>query len=148
VEAPKDLVIRIQTILDRSARSASPEVGRVFARDDWRLSAEDFLAMWGGQRWCTVSSVGSNGQPHIAVIHADFQDDGRLTMRMFTGSVRAQDLRTNNRVALSKNSDGAVAMVYGRAKVVPGTESTRGSAETVEVEIDVRRIYAMKPKRD
>lgn len=148
MEAPNDLVTRIQAILDRSAQSASPEVGRVFARDDWRLSAEDFLAMWREQRWCTVSSVGPKGQPHIAVIHADFQDDGRLTMRMFTGSVRAQDIVTNNRVALSKNSDGAVAMVYGRAKPVPGTESVRGSAETVEVEIDVRRIYAMRPRRD
>ena len=148
MDSSNELVSRIQAILDRSAQSASPEVGRVFAREDWRLSASDFLAMWREQRWCTVSSVGPKGQPHIAVIHSDFQEDGRLTMRMFTGSVRAQDFLTNNRVALSKNADGAVAMVYGRARVVPGTESVRGAAETVEVEIDVRRIYAMKPRRD
>ncbi len=141
-----ELVLRVQAILDRSARTASPEVGRVFGRDDWRLTAEEFLEMWRGQRWCTISTVGPKGQPHIAVIHSDFQDDGRLTMRMFTGSVRAQDLKTNDRVALSKNADGAVAMIYGRARVVPGTESVRRDAETVEVEIAVRRIYAMRPR--
>lgn len=141
-----ELVQRVQAILDRSARTASPEVGRVFSREDWRLTAEEFLEMWRGQRWCTISSVGPKGQPHIAVIHSDFQDDGRLTMRMFTGSVRAQDLKTNDRVALSKNADGAVAMIYGRARVVPGTESVRRDAETVEVEIAVRRIYAMRPR--
>lgn len=141
-----ELVQRVQAILDRSARTASPEVGRVFSREDWRLTAEEFLEMWRGQRWCTISTVGPKGQPHIAVIHSDFQDDGRLTMRMFTGSVRAQDLKTNDRVALSKNADGAVAMIYGRAKVVPGTESVRRDAETVEVEIAVRRIYAMRPR--
>jgi hypothetical protein len=104
--------------------------------------------MWKEQRWCTVASVGPNGAPHIAVIHADFHADGRLTMRMFTGSVRAKDIVTNNRIALSKNLDGAVAMVYGRARPVPGTEAVRQSAETVEVEIDITRIYSMKPKME
>ncbi len=143
---PAELVTRIQAVLDRSAATAGPEVARVFARPDWRLSAEQFLEMWRAQRWCTIASVGPNGQPHIAVIHADFQPDGRLTMRMFTGSVRARDIAANPRVALSKNLDGAVAMVYGTARPVPGTEAVRHESETVEVEIDIRRIYAMKPQ--
>lgn len=138
---------RIQGILDRSAATATPEVGRVFARDDWRLDAASFLAMWADQRWCTIASVGPQGQPHIAVIHSDFQPDGRLTMRMFTGSVRATDVTTNSRVALSKNLDGAVATVYGRARPVEGTESARQGAETIEVEVEVSRIYAMRPQR-
>jgi len=141
-----DVLARVQDLLDRSAATATPEVGRVFARDDWRFDAAGFLAMWAAQRWCTVASVGAKGQPHIAVVHADFQPDGRLTMRMFTGAVRARDIVANPRVALSKNLDGAVAMVYGRARVVPGTEAVRREAETVEVEIDVTRIYAMKPR--
>jgi hypothetical protein len=145
---PAESIGRIQDILDRSAATASPEVGRVFARPEWRLDAAAFLEMWGAQRWCTIASVGAAGQPHIAVIHADFQPDGRLTMRMFTGAVRAQDIAANPRVALSKNLDGAVAMVYGRASVVPGTAAVRRGAETVEVEIEVTRIYAMRPKRD
>jgi hypothetical protein len=143
---PAPLVDRIQELLDRSASSATPEVGRVFARDEWRLSAGGFLDFWAAQRICTVASVGSEGQPHIAVVHAGFQDDGRLTMRMFTGSVRAKDIGANSRIALSKNLDGAVAMVYGRARIVEGTEAVRQGAETVEVEIAVTRIYAMKPK--
>ena len=144
--ADAQLEARIQDLLDRSAETATPEVGRVFARSDWRLSAADFLAFWRAQRWCTVASVGPKGQPHIAVIHADFQADGRLTMRMFTGAVRAKDIALNARIALSKNLDGAVAMVYGRAKPVPGTEAVRQGAETIEVEIEISRMYAMKPK--
>jgi hypothetical protein len=147
-EWPAPVVARIQEILDRSAATATPEVARVFARDDWRLSAREFLEMWSAQRWCTIASVGPKGQPHIAVIHADFQPDGRLTMRMFTGSVRARDIAGNDRVALSKNLDGAVAMVYGRARPVLGTEAVRQGAETIEVEIAVSRIYAMKPRMD
>ena len=143
---PGSLIDHVQGVLDRSAGSATPEVGRVFARDDWRLSARDFLDFWAAQRICTVASVGSEGQPHIAVVHAGFQNDGRLTMRMFTGSVRAKDFVTNSRVALSKNLDGAVGMVYGRAHAIPGTEAVRQAAETVEVEIAITRIYAMKPK--
>lgn len=143
---PPEVTARIQAILDRSAATAGPEVARVFARPDWRLSAAQFLDMWRAQRWCTIASVGPNGQPHIAVIHADFQPDGRLTMRMFTGSVRARDIAANPRVALSKHLDGAVAMVYGTARPVPGTEAVRHESETVEVEVDVRRIYAMKPQ--
>lgn len=145
-EWPAEVLSRVQGLLDRSAATATPEVGRVFARDDWRFDAPGFLAMWAAQRWCTVASVGAKGQPHIAVVHADFQPDGRLTMRMFTGAVRARDIAANPRVALSKNLDGAVAMVYGRARAVPGTEAVRHEAETVEVEIDVTRIYAMKPR--
>jgi hypothetical protein len=146
-EWPGSVVARVQEVLDRSAATASPEVGRVFARPDWRMDARSFLEMWNGQRWCTIASVGPQGQPHIAVIHAEFQPDGRLTMRMFTGAVRASDIAANSRVALSKNLDGAVAMVYGRARVVPGSADVRRDAETVEVEIDVRRIYAMRPVR-
>ena len=147
VSWPSALLEQVQTLLDRSAASATPEVGRVFARDAWRLSADAFLAMWRTQRICTVSSVGPSGQPHIAVVHAAFGDDGRLTMRMFTGSVRAQDIRTNNRVALSKHLDGAVAMLYGRAHPVPGTEAVRQAAETIEVDVHLTRIYAMRPAR-
>lgn len=137
----------VQAILDRSAETATPVVGRVFARPDWRLTAEDFLEMWSAQRWCTVATVGAKAQPHLALVHADFQPDGRLTMRMFTGSVRQRDLEGNPRIALAKNLDGAAATIYGRASVVPGTAATRHDAETVEVEVDVTRIYAMRPVR-
>jgi len=145
-EYAPEVLGRIQAVLDRSAATATPEVGRVFAREDWRCDAAAFLAIWQAQRWCTVSSVGPKGQPHIAVVHAGFGPDGRLTMRMFTGSVRAKDIAANPRIALSKNLDGAVAMVYGRARAVAGTEAVRQGAETVEVEVDVTRIYAMKPR--
>ena len=145
---PRTLLEHVQTLLDRSAATATAEVGRVFARNDWRLDARAFLDMWRTQRICTVSTVGPNSQPHIAVVHAGFGQDGRLTMRMFTGAVRAQDIRTNNRIALSKHLEGAVAMLYGRAFPVAGTEAVRQAAETIEVEVRLSRIYAMRPQRD
>ncbi|MFN8533982.1 MAG: pyridoxamine 5'-phosphate oxidase family protein [Dehalococcoidia bacterium] len=139
---------KIQAILDKSAARAGAEVARVFARDDWRLDAEQFLEFWQNVHWCTVASSGPQGQPHLAVIHSYFQPDGRLTMRMFTSSLRAKDVQTNNRIALNKNQDGGVATVYGRAVVVPGSAAERQGGETVEVEIAISSIYAMKPKRD
>ena len=33
------VLARVQDLLDRSAATATPEVGRVFARDDWRFDA-------------------------------------------------------------------------------------------------------------
>ena len=37
---------------------------------------------------------------------------------------------------------------YLPSRTVPGTERALHDAETVEVEVEVRRIYAMKPVRD
>ena len=46
-----EAIRRVQEILDRSADSATPVIGRVFARADWRLDAKAFLSMWRAQRW-------------------------------------------------------------------------------------------------
>lgn len=145
-----ELVERIQGILDRSANTATPVVGTTFARPDRRHSAETFLETWNRVRMCTVASAGRNGAPHIAVVHAAFGEDGRLTMRMFENSVRQKDFRVNPRVALSKyDDDGSVMMVYGTPREVPDTQRPSRNAEgtgTIEVEIDITRIYAMSPR--
>ena len=147
---PPETVERIQPILDQSAATATPIVGKTFAREDRRDSAETFLKTWNGVRMCTVASAGPNGTPHIAVVHASFGEDGRLTMRMFENSVRQKDFRVNPRVALSKyDEEGSVMMVYGTPREVPNTQRPSRNADgtsTVEVEIDITRIYALSPR--
>lgn len=143
-------VDRIQQVLDKSVQTATPVVGNTFGRDDWRFDAKTFLDAWNNVRMCTVGSASAKGNPHLAAIHANFQPDGRLTMRMFTKSVREKDFGENPRVALQKFTEqGGVMTVYGKPKVVPGTEMAGRSPEqppTVEVEIDITRIYAMQPQ--
>ena len=141
---------RIQEILDRSAATATPVVGRVFARDDWRLSAEQFLDAWKEHHMCAVATTGPKGQPHLAIIEtANFDDDGKLTMRMYEGSVRQKDLAANPRIALTKSvSRGPVLTVYGRATETPDSGVDGYGGTTVESVIEITRIYAMVPKRE
>ena len=141
----------IQDILDRSASTATPEVGAVFARDDWRLPAAEFLDLWKENRWVVVSSVGAKGQPHSAVVHAGFEGT-ELTMWVFEASVRAKDLESNPRVSLVKYSpEGAVMTVYGKASRIEGASralnNAGGGGRTInQYRIDVSRIYAMRPR--
>jgi predicted pyridoxine 5'-phosphate oxidase superfamily flavin-nucleotide-binding protein len=142
-------VARIQGVLDTSAAKATPVLANTFSRDDWRLNAESFLDSWNDVRMCIVGSASKDGKPHLAAIHANFTDDGRLTMRMFEESVRQKDFAENPRVALSKvTPTGGVMTVYGKPREVEGTLMPSRSGVgpgTVEVEIDINRIYAMQP---
>jgi hypothetical protein len=142
----------LQAILDRSAQSATPVVGRVFAREDWRLDAAGLLERWNGPGTVSVASVSASGQPHLAAVGARFQPDGRLTMRMYEGSIRQKDVAANPRIALQKAlPDGTVMTVYGTANVVADSyqpnQTTPGTAGSHEVEIGITRIYAMQPRR-
>lgn len=153
-DTPRDpaALAAIQAILDRSAATATPEVGAVFARDDWRLPAAEFLDLWKENRWVVVSSVGSKGQPHSAVVHAEF-DGADLKMWVFDQSIRARDLQSNPRVSLVKYSpEGVVMTVYGRASRIEGASralnTAGGGGRTInQYLIDVTRIYAMRPGR-
>jgi hypothetical protein len=144
---------KYQAILDKSKATATPVVGGTFGRDDWRFDAETFLNTWNDTRMCTVASASAEGHPHMAVIHANFDDQGVLSMRMLDGAVREKDFAANPRVALGKHTqDGAVMTVYGKPRVIPdsfkGPMGGDGSGPgSNRVEIDVTRIYAMKPRR-
>jgi pyridoxine/pyridoxamine 5'-phosphate oxidase len=146
------IVSKVKQLMDHSAANAKPDTAAIFAREGWKLGAEDFLKKWSEVRMVVVSSVGANGAPHSAVVHADFHDDGDMKMMVFTGSVRAQDLTTNPRVALCKYAeDGTVMTVYGKATPIAGTErpldSAGGGGRAVQqYKVDVQRIYAMKPQ--
>lgn len=147
-----EALARIQELLDRSAATATPVVGRVFARDEWRLDARTFLDTWNGVFTASCASATADGRPHLAALGAQFDAAGRLTMRMYEGSVRQKDFAGNPRVVLQKlGPEGTVMTVYGTPRVVPDSympnQTTPGTPGSHEVEVAITRVYAMRPRR-
>ena len=99
-----------------------------------------------------MATVGSQAVPHIAPVHAEFAA-GRLRTTIYENAVRRRDLKRNPKVALTTwGPNGAVAIVYGTAREVPDSlRETRPGAtgrprRTVALDIEVTRIYAMRPR--
>jgi hypothetical protein len=73
-----------------------------------------------------------------------------LTVAVYENAVRRTDLARNPRVAFTTWADGAVAMLYGRAREVPGSlrEARPGrsgeSRRIVTFEVRLTRVYAMR----
>jgi len=147
---PADLLQPIQSVLDRSRGSAGHAVRDTFERPERRMTALEFVTFWNGSRLKAMATVGKDGAPHIAPVHAEFVN-GRLRSTIYENAVRRRDLRDNARVALTTwGPHGAAAIVYGRAREVPNSlRETRPGAtgarrRTVALDIEITRIYAMK----
>ena len=87
-----------------------------------------------------------------AVADAEFVG-GRLRSTIYEHAVRRRDLRHNPRVCFTTwGPHGAAAIVHGIAREIPDSlRDTRPGASgrprrTVALEIEVTRIYAMKPR--
>ena len=148
---PPEALPAIQRVLDDSRRSAGAAVQDTFDHEGRRLDAAELVAFWNGSRLKAMATAGRKG-PHIAPVHAEFVG-GKLRSTIFENAVRRSDLRRNPEVALTTwGPNGAAAIVYGRAREVPGTSrETRTGAtgrmrRTVTLEIEVTRIYAMGPR--
>ena len=118
------------------------------------MTAAEFIGFWNATRMKAMATTGNNGMPHIAPVHAEFIN-GRLRSTIFEKAVRRRDLRDNPEVAFTTwGSNGAAAIVYGRAREVPDslretrTGATGGPRRTVTLDIEVTRIYAMKPREE
>jgi hypothetical protein len=140
----------LQRILDRSRTRAGRAVRDSFERPERRMNALEFVTFWNGSRLKAMATVGKNGAPHIAPVHAEFVN-GRLRSTIYENALRRRDLRDNWRVALTTwGPHGAVAIVYGRARETPNSlRETRPGAtgtprRTVALDIEITRIYAMK----
>jgi len=147
---PPAALAAIQRVLDRSLGSAGRAVRDTFARPERAMTAAEFVALWNGTRMKAMATVGADGVPHIAPVHAEFVN-GRLRSTIFDTAVRRRDLQTNPAVAFTMwGANGAAAIVYGRAAEVPNslretrTGATGGPRRTVTLDIEVTRIYAMK----
>src|SRR5262245_29242691 len=150
---PAPTLAVLQAVLDRSRASAGPAVLDTFDRGERRLTAAQFVAFWNATRMKAMATVGADGVPHVAPVHAEFVA-GRLRTTIYENAVRRRDLRRNSRVAFTTwGEHGATAIVYGVAREVPdsGQETRPGASgrprRTVALDIEVTRIYAMGPRQ-
>jgi hypothetical protein len=147
---PADVLQRLQRILDRSRTRAGQAVRDTFAHPERQMTVLEFATFWNASRMKAMATVGKNGAPHIAPVHAELVN-GRLRSTIYENAVRRRDLRDNPRVALTTwGPHGATAIVYGRAREIPDSlRETRAGAtgtprRTVALDIQITRIYAMK----
>ncbi len=119
------------------------------------MSAAEFVEFWRSVRLVAMATVGPVGQPHIAPVHAELAGT-MLRLRIYEDTVRRQDLATNPRVAFTTwRADGAVAILYGRAREVPSSLRPARPGQSgrprrvLTIEVQLTRIYAMRaPERE
>ncbi len=141
----------LSRLLERSAVSATPAVDDSVGYPPRQMTAEEFVEFWRSVRLVAMATVGAHGQPHLAPVHATLQG-ATLRMVIYDNAVRRADLARNPRVAFTTwRADGAVAIVYGRARELP--DSLRPARpgrsgkprQVVEIEVKLTRVYAMRP---
>ena len=137
----------LQALLDRSARTATPTIADSVAYPARQMSAAEFVEFWRSVR---LVAMGPAGQPHIAPVHAELAGT-TLRLVVYEKAVRRQGLAANPRVAFTTwRTDGSVAILYGRAREVPGSlrKARPGQSgrprRVVTVEVPLTRIYAMR----
>lgn len=160
---------KLQALIDRSTQTATPAVADSVAYIERQMTAQEFVEFWRSVRIVAMTTVGRDGQPHIAPVHAQLggtsfhlgpartvgDDKSNLTtlrVVIYENAVRRADLANNPRVAFSTwREDGAAAILYGRASEVPGTlrEARAGRSgnprKLAEYAVRLTRIYAMRP---
>lgn len=165
---------RLQELIDRSTRTAGASVADSVAFSDRQMSAAEFIEFWRGARLVAMATVGANGQPHIAPVHAQLGGAGfrfaaatldmvgieasdltTLRMGVYDNAVRRADLARNSNIAFTTwREDGAAVILYGCAREIAGSlrPARPGRSgkprQVVEVEVKLTRIYAMRaPER-
>ncbi len=139
----------LQALLDRSTGSASPAVADSVAYPDRQMTAAELLEFWKSARIMAMTTVGPAGQPHTAPVHSTLEGT-TLSLVIYDNTVRREDLQTNPRVSFTTWKDGAVAILYGKAREVPGslreTRPGRSGAvrNVVTIEVALTRAYAMR----
>jgi hypothetical protein len=147
----KDELLALQALIDRSVRTATPSVRDSVAYPDRQMSAAEFVEFWQSVGLVAMATVGDGGRPHIAPVHATL-NDCTLRLVIYDNTIRRVDLARNPRVAFSTwRTDGAAAIVYGRAREVEGSlrPARPGRSgkprQVVEIEVKLTRVYAMGP---
>jgi len=144
----------LQALLDRSTRTATPSVAESVAFPARQMTAAELVEFWRRTRLVAMATVGANGQPHLAPVHAELHGT-TLTLVVYDDTVRRADLARNPRVGFTTwDGSGAVAIVYGRARELPDSrrESRPGRSgrprHVVTIEVALTRVYAMRaPER-
>ncbi len=150
-DTPKNRA-ELETLLAASSASASPAVADSVAWPPRRMTAAELFDFWQRIRLVAMATVGPQGQPHLAPVHAVLEGS-TLTVLVYEDAVRRRDLVTNARVAFTAwDHDGAVVVLYGRGEEVAGSlRSARSGASgrerhVVEVRVSLTRVYGMTAK--
>jgi len=153
IERHADAQSALDELLERSATVAGPALADSVGWAPRRMDAAALFDFWEGIRLVAMATVGEQGQPHLAPVHAELRGD-RLHVLVYADARRRLDLAANPRVAFTAwNADGAVAILYGRAREVEGSlREARPSQsgrrrEVVEFEVCLTRVHAMRAKR-
>ena len=143
----------LQKLMDRSVASAGPAATDSLAYPARQMSAAEFAEFWQSVRLVAMATVGDNGSPHVAPVHARL-DGTRLRLVIYDNTLRRRDIAANPRVAFTTwRLDGAAAILYGTAREVadtvrPARPGRSGRPrQVVEIEVKLTRIYAMRPPR-
>jgi len=149
----EEAVIALDALIDASGRRAGVALADSVAWKPRRMNASELFEFWRSIRLVAMATVGPQGQPHMAPVHAELRG-AALHVLVYDDAVRRRDLASNPRVAFTAwNQDGAVAMLYGRARELDGSlRSARPSQSgrerrVVEFEVTLTRVHAMNPKK-
>jgi len=153
-EPTAEELARLQRLIEHSTRTATPSVGDSVAYPERQMTATEFVTFCRSVRLVAMATVGAAGQPHIAPVHVEL-DGTNLRLVIYDNTVRRSDIARNPRVSFTTWApDGAAAILYGRAREIPGTlrdaRSGRSGAprRVVTIEVRLTRVYAMRaPER-
>src|ERR1700741_771574 len=103
---PADLQA-LQKLIDRSAASAGPAAADSLAYPARQMSAAEFVEFLQSVRLVAMVTVGVNGGPPIAPVHARL-DGTRLHLVIYDNTLRRRDIAANPRIAFTTwRADGA-----------------------------------------
>ena len=147
-----DDLAALQGLIDRSTRTAGPSVADSVAFPGRQMTAAELVEFWRSVRLVAMATVGDGGQPHVAPVHAELAGT-RLRLVTYDDALRRRDLARNPRVAFTTwGAGGAVAILYGRAREVPGSRRPARSGQSgaprhvVSIEVTLSRVYALRPR--
>jgi hypothetical protein len=139
----------LQALIDRSTRLASPALADSVAFAARQMTAAELIECWRETALVAMATVGAAGQPHIAPVHAELRGT-TLRLVVYDNAVRRHDLAANPRVAFTTWHDGAVTILYGRAREVPNSLRDARSGRSgrprrvVAIEVRLTRVHAMR----
>lgn len=142
----------LTALLQRSAQAAGSALSESVGWPPRAMNAEQLFEFWRGIRVVAMTTVGPQGQPHSAPVHAVLEGT-TLRVLVYDNATRRRDLESNPRVSFTAwNNEGAVAILYGRAQEVAQSRRLARPAQSgserhvIEFEVSLTRIHAMKGK--
>lgn len=139
-------------LIDQSRARAGSDLKGLIDQPGRQMDEQGFREFVHDVRLWAMATTGKSGSPHIAPVHLSISEADELQMTIHLESVRMRDIERDPRVAFTGWADGGrMAIIYGNASVIPGSESVSGAGgrekPVARLKIEPTRIYAMDPQR-